>query len=578
MALEDPTRSFKETFYEKILEDDERHQGSTRKSWTRQRINDVMNNVKNARVTMLERGTKKSMHYYWLAKYDIMETGGEEYLIFKRKAADDPIIQIVAREDYFDILLSAHNSCGHGGRDKIVYSLKSKLYIPIRAIQLFVALCPTCDAKRHAPRKSIDTRPTMAQDFNIGGQVDLIDFQSCSDGEFKWLLNYEDNATKFVSLRPLKSKRASEVAMELMKIFMTFGAPYILQSDNGREFTANIIEELTAMWPEFKIIHGSPRRPETQGSVERSNQDVENMLRMWMKDNKSTNWSVGCYYVQYNKNSSFHRIIGRSPYKALFGNDPKAGLGDSKIPSALLETFESEQQLKIISDQVSDSNDYAATTLTIQSDKIMNVQIPKDESEEAQHEDVPVSIKEPEETHLVDVQVLINKPEETQLEAVQAEQEISFQRNQAHIGIKRAAEIMIEDTAKKLKPLNVGSNILINVPKVDRGLLGTKNIRGRVVDFRNGVYRVGTKTGTIKSWFPRHQLQESVDDYHDDVLDVPISLREAVRNESMFGGQGFQKCTCKPAPKQCFTNRCACYKNKVLCCSKCHSNLSCINK
>ncbi|CAF4872984.1 unnamed protein product [Pieris macdunnoughi] len=560
LLVEDSTRSFKETFYEKLLEDDERHQGSTRKSWTRQRINDVINNVKNARVTMLTRGNKTSMNYYWLAKYDIMTTGGEEYLTFKRKAAEEPIIQIVAREDYFDILLSAHKSCGHGGRDKIVYSLKSKFYIPVRAIQLFLALCPTCDAKRHAPRKSTVTRPIVSQDFNIRGQVDLIDFQSCSDGDFKWLLNYQDDATKFVSLRPLKSKRGSEVAMELMKIFMTFGAPYILQSDNGCEFTENIIEELTAMWPEFKIIHESPRRPQTQGSVERSNRDVENMLRMWMKDNKSTNWSVGCYYVQYQKNSSFHRIIGRSPYKALFGNDPDQ---------------------KILSDQVSDSNDYAATTLTIQSDEIMNEQIPKVKTEEDQLEAVQVSIneseaqlvevpvlkKEPEETHLMDVQVLINKPEETHLV-----------RNQAHIGIKRAAEIMIDNTAKKFKPLNLGSSVLINVPKVDRGPLDTKIIRGRVVDFRNGVYRVETKTGTIKNWFPRHELQEPVDDYHDDLLDVPISLREAVRNESIFGGQGFQKCTCKPAPKQCFTNRCACYKNKVLCGSKCHSSLSCINK
>lgn len=97
-----------------------------------------------------------------------------------------------------------------------------------------------------------------------------------------WLLNYQDNATKFVSLQSLKTKRAQEVAMELIKIFMIFRAPYILQSDNGREFTAKIIEELTLMWPEFKIVYGSPRRPQTQDNVKRSNKDVENMLRAWM--------------------------------------------------------------------------------------------------------------------------------------------------------------------------------------------------------------------------------------------------------------------------------------------------------
>lgn len=65
--------------------------------------------------------------------------------------------------------------------------------------------------------------------------------------------------------------------MELLKIFLEVGAPCILQCDNGREFTAHVIEDLVKMWPECKIIHGSPRRPQIQGSVERSNQDIGNM-------------------------------------------------------------------------------------------------------------------------------------------------------------------------------------------------------------------------------------------------------------------------------------------------------------
>ena len=64
--------------------------------------------------------------------------------------------------------------------------------------------------------------------------MDLIDFQTCPDGEFKWLLVYQDHFTKFEQLRPLKSKSASEVAYALLDIFSIFGVPVILQSDNGR--------------------------------------------------------------------------------------------------------------------------------------------------------------------------------------------------------------------------------------------------------------------------------------------------------------------------------------------------------
>ena len=77
-----------------------------------------------------------------------------------------------------------------------------------------------------------------------------------SDGDFKWVMHYQDHLTKFSILRPLKSKRAAEVAYQLTDIFLLLGAPHILQSDNGREFTANIITELKLLWPELKLVHG----------------------------------------------------------------------------------------------------------------------------------------------------------------------------------------------------------------------------------------------------------------------------------------------------------------------------------
>lgn len=54
-------------------------------------------------------------------------------------------------------------------------------------------------------------KPIISKDFNERGQVDLVDFQSVPDGKFKWILNYQDHSTKFLSLRPLESKRTSEV-------------------------------------------------------------------------------------------------------------------------------------------------------------------------------------------------------------------------------------------------------------------------------------------------------------------------------------------------------------------------------
>ena len=49
------------------------------------------------------------------------------------------------------------------------------------------------------------------------------------------------------------------------------------------------------------MVHGRARRPQTQGSVERSNGDFQEGLGCWMRDNKSTDWVVGLPIIEHNK-------------------------------------------------------------------------------------------------------------------------------------------------------------------------------------------------------------------------------------------------------------------------------------
>ena len=88
--------------------------------------------------------------------------------------------------------------------------------------------------KRAAPKKGVVVTPIISDGFNVRGQIDLVYFQACSDGEYKFLMNNQDHATRFLQLRPLKFKAAATLAEELLKIFLSYGAPCILQSENGR--------------------------------------------------------------------------------------------------------------------------------------------------------------------------------------------------------------------------------------------------------------------------------------------------------------------------------------------------------
>lgn len=69
---------------------------------------------------------------------------GEEILIFKKKNVDDPTIRIVPMEKYYEILTEIHKTVGHGGGLKMIQNIKNKLYIPKKAIEIFVDLCAPC--------------------------------------------------------------------------------------------------------------------------------------------------------------------------------------------------------------------------------------------------------------------------------------------------------------------------------------------------------------------------------------------------------------------------------------------------
>ena len=64
-----------------------------------------------------------------------------------------------------------------------------------------------------------------------------------------------------------------------------------------------------------------------------------------MSDNNTHDWTVGLKFVQQQKNCAHHAVIKQTPYKAMFGEDPKVGLTSSSLPPELLERLQSEDDL-----------------------------------------------------------------------------------------------------------------------------------------------------------------------------------------------------------------------------------------
>ncbi|XP_060876491.1 KRAB-A domain-containing protein 2-like [Metopolophium dirhodum] len=201
--------------------------------------------------------------------------------------------------------------------------------------------------KGSTAKKGLVVKPIISNELNSRCQFDLVDMQAQPDGNYKFILVYQEHLTKFVLLRPLMHKRAEEVAYVVLVIFTTFGAPTILQSDNVQEFVNKIINELCNMWKDLKIIHEKPRHSQSsQGSVKRANQDVENILATWLQDNKTKKWSEGLKFVQFIKNRSLHHGIKCSQYEAMFGCSAKIGLKSSLLLISIINKLITEEYLE----------------------------------------------------------------------------------------------------------------------------------------------------------------------------------------------------------------------------------------
>jgi len=101
------------------------------------------------------------------------------------------------------------------------------------------------------------------------------------------------------------------------------------------------------MWPGMKLVHGKPRHSQSHGSVERSNQDVRDMLVAWMLDNTKT-WSEGLRFIQSKKHRAPYSVIKTSPYEAMFGTAQMIGLGDFPLTEDIYSSVETEEELEQI--------------------------------------------------------------------------------------------------------------------------------------------------------------------------------------------------------------------------------------
>ena len=137
-----------------------------------------------------------------------------------------------------------------------------------------------------------------------------------------WILHMIDHFTKYSWLYPLKNKEAEDVLECLSQFCWQFGFPQKIHTDNGREFKNSLMSQCCKNG--IAQLHGAPRKPSTQGLVERNNQTVKQNIRNLLKEKKQSpnHWCQVLGEAAYKKNIVEHEATKQTPYELVFGIPP----------------------------------------------------------------------------------------------------------------------------------------------------------------------------------------------------------------------------------------------------------------
>ena len=228
---------------------------------------------------------------------------------------------------------------GHLGVEKTRQRILRRFYWPtvFKDIEEYCRCCERC--QKSNPRKvqpaPLIPLPVITEPFRRIA-MDIVGPLPRSRLGNRYILVVCDYATRYPEAIPLRSTDAIHVAEELIKVFARVGVPEEILTDQGSNFTSQLLAEL------YRLLHvhpirTSPYHPQTDGLVERFNQTLKNMLKKAATE-EGKDWDKLVPYLLFAYREVPQASTGFSPFELLYGRDVRGPL------DILRESWESSQK------------------------------------------------------------------------------------------------------------------------------------------------------------------------------------------------------------------------------------------
>ena len=228
------------------------------------------------------------------------------------------IMQLVAPREMKNIIfthLHEQRYSAHLGRDRTITAIKKRFYWPGMndEIARWCKECQLCCRGKPGPGKDkseIEQFKVFRPMLVIG--IDILGPLSQSYNNNEYILVVGCYFTKWKEAFALPNHTAATVADKLVQeVFLRFGFPYQIHSDQGPEFQSHLFKEMCTLLG-IEKTRTCPYNPKSDGMIERFNRTLITMLSLFVDQNKK-DWDDHLPYVMSAYRATQHKSTGASP-------------------------------------------------------------------------------------------------------------------------------------------------------------------------------------------------------------------------------------------------------------------------